>query len=82
MLVITSFADLIKYLETRKKMAERQKGSQRFPNPHANGMVYAFEESLRAVQSLNTYLEANESEETPLEPTRVDETNSENSASS
>lgn len=69
MLVLTSFDELVKYLETRKEFAARQNPSKRFPNPHATGMVYAYEEAIRAVQSLNTYLEANASEETPLAPT-------------
>lgn len=76
MLVVTSFADLIKYLETRKKFSERQLSLSRGQaDPHATGMIFAFEESIRAVQALNTYLEANESEETPLVPA-IDSENS------
>lgn len=47
MLTITSPTDLKCYLETRLKMAEKQGKNQ-----HTNGMVFAFEESIRAVDAL------------------------------
>lgn len=76
MLVVTSFDDLIKYLETRKKFSERQLSlSKGKTDPHATGMIFAFEESIRAVQALNTYMEAREQEETPLVPA-IDSENS------
>lgn len=45
MLIIKDLADLKMYLEIRLEMAERQE-------PKDNGMVYAFKESLQAVEAL------------------------------
>lgn len=53
-LKIVSLADLKKYLETRKEMAEKQ-GKTMLPGDsrgQCRGMVYAFEESIKAVEAL------------------------------
>jgi hypothetical protein len=53
MLVITSTADLKRYLETRLKFAQAQeRTSDKKLGTQAVGMIYAFEESIRAVNAL------------------------------
>lgn len=54
MLVIKSTADLLKYLETRKKMVEAQATAMLmgYSQGHAKGVVYGFDEAIRAVQAL------------------------------
>lgn len=47
---INSLSDLVRYLEARKMMAENQRNERKFA--YESGMVYAYEESLRAVRSL------------------------------
>lgn len=66
MLVIKDLPDLLKYLETRKERAKRQaeevgSASKMF---HSNnrGMIYAYEESIRAVKALMTYINEEEKE--------------------
>lgn len=55
MLMIKDLADLKKYLETRKKMAQKQ-ADLPDANPvakhNARGIVFGFEESIRAVDAL------------------------------
>jgi hypothetical protein len=56
MLVIKDAADLKKYLETRKKMIENQivitLNGPKMPNDRVNGMIYAFDEAIKAVDAL------------------------------
>lgn len=54
MLVIKDLPDLLKYLETRKEMVEKQSiGEGRsLIRRNATGQIYAFEESIRAVKAL------------------------------
>lgn len=65
MLTFNNLADLRKYLETRKQMAEKQ-GIRKYmtnnspsvakADGHTAGMVYAFDESLKAVEAYITGL--------------------------
>lgn len=76
MLIIKSPADLLKYLQTRKALAERQltaleratphtgKNAQAVGHAHARGIVYAFGEAIRAVEALLETL----AEATPPDP--------------
>jgi hypothetical protein len=56
MLMIRDTADLKKYLETRKKMVENQivitLNGPKIPNDRVNGMIYAFDEAIKAVDAL------------------------------
>lgn len=53
MLKITSIEDLKKYLEVRREMARRQ--SSDYPRKDVTGMVYAFDEAIKAVEALLTH---------------------------
>jgi len=52
MLVITSIPDLLKYLQTRKSYAEKQQSVRSHAHARHCGMVYAFDEAIRAVEAL------------------------------
>lgn len=54
MLVIRDLPDLLKYLETRKEMAEKQTHGTRADLGRGIGMVYAYEQSIEAVKALMT----------------------------
>lgn len=59
MLLIKDLTDLKKYLETRREMARGQINPKlKFPDAaaaYANGMGYAYEESIKAVEALMQY---------------------------
>lgn len=54
MLLIKSSDDLRRYLEARHQMAARQGAGQ-----HTNGMMFAFEEAIKAVDALMAYQRVN-----------------------
>lgn len=67
MLTFKSLSDVREYLAVRREMAKRQGGQARgkteYPD-HVKGQLYAFDESIRA---LDAFLEAQEPTPSPLE---------------
>lgn len=69
MLTFKSVSDVREYLATRREMAKRQGGTnashgiKQYPD-HTKGMLYAFDESIRA---LDAFLDAQEPAPSPLE---------------